>query len=36
MQTETDKLNRKIDENRMKYEQVIHKLRDEKCNFEEA
>jgi|LauGreDrversion4_2_1035121.scaffolds.fasta_scaffold193149_4 hypothetical protein len=34
--SETEKLNAQIEQNRMRYEQVINRLRDEKCEFEEG
>jgi len=34
--SETEKLNAQIEQNRMRYEQVINRLRDEKCEYEEG
>lgn len=34
--SETQKLNAQIEQNRMRNEQVINRLRDEKCEFEES
>lgn len=34
--SETEKINAQIEQNRMRYEQVINRLRDEKCEFEEG
>lgn len=34
--SETEKINAQIEQNRMRYEQVINRLRDEKCEFEES
>ena len=34
--SETEKFNAQIEQNRMRYEQVINRLRDEKCEFEEG
>lgn len=36
MHSETQQLTEKIEQNRMRYEQTINRLRDEKCAFEEA